>query len=243
MTAATATYERTVIVPTYAYTAVLVTGAGETTTTLVARQDLDCPRRREIACPNCHGWMPLYWNINLQAYEPVHCTGCVIALHDIHFVAQPVVGTPEPVAVEETAQVQTVAQDDMLEPIWTPECGRPLTAADIACMSVEEYLALPAKYKQPWLSNNATEAEPGPVEEPAPLKPVSPEQKAYFVTWVRDDNQKAKYALLHRKSDGLAVNCSCPDRVHRGRKNGKCCKHMAAHNAMITPAKTESVAA
>lgn len=73
--------------------------------------------------------------------------------------------------------------------------------------------------------------------EPAPLKPLKPEQKQYFVTWATSSTAASKkYALLCSRTSGLAVNCSCPDRVHRGRAAGRCCKHMRDHNAMLQPA-------
>lgn len=141
------------------------------------------------------------------------------------------------------------AVEKTAEPVWNDEFDEPATApgeltqetlalceADTTPLNLDAPLAL----EQPpvWMqSENATEAEPGPVIEPMPLKPVRPEQKAYFVTWAASmTNDKKRYGLLCRKSDGLAVDCSCGDRVHRGRKQGRACKHQLAHNAMIIPA-------
>jgi hypothetical protein len=49
------------------------------------------------------------------------------------------------------------------------------------------------------------------------------------VKWI-DGSKGEKYALLVNKMTGCAVDCSCGDRVYRGRKSGRACKHMQAHN-------------
>lgn len=199
MTTQYASYEETVTVKTYTYTATVVTEQGETTATLTARQGPDRHQYREIACPKCHCFMPM--RRYMGTWLPVHCTGCVIGLYDIQ-PAPAITETSEP-AAPVVAEPQTVAS---------------IEASEVAC-----------------------EAEPGPVEEPIALRPVRPEQKAYFVAWAPSmTDDKKRYGLLCRKSDGLAVDCSCGDRVHRGRKQGRCCKHMRAHNAMLAPATTKS---
>lgn len=257
-----ASYERIATVETYTYTATVVTEQGQSTATLTARADLDCPRRRELKCPgNCRCWYTLHYNTNLQAYEPVHCNNCCIALYDIHFVpavetaepatqvvAEPVASEREVVAgIEHYKQVLEVWDFEFDEP-YRPANEEPseealaLWAADTTPLNLDEPLAL----EQPpvWMCENATEAEPGPIEEPAPLKPVSPDKKQYFVVWAPSlTNDKKRYGLLCRKSDGLAVDCSCGDRVHRGRRQGRACKHQSAHNAMLTPATQKQQAA
>lgn len=42
-----------------------------------------------------------------------------------------------------------------------------------------------------------------------------------------------KYYLVIRKSDGIAIDCQCGDRQHRGRKHGKACKHMRKFNTRL----------
>lgn len=177
-----ASYEEVVTVKTFTYTATVVTEAGESTATLTARQDLDCPRRREWQCPRCHSWMPMHYNINLQQYEPVHCTGCVIGLYDIQ-PAPAVVATPEPAV--EAASIETSAPDEQ--------------DALIAELAFEADAVV--------------------------------DRERYFAA------RSGKYVLLHQRVDGLAVNCSCPSRVKRLRFQGKACKHMTAHNAMIKTAE------
>lgn len=91
------------------------------------------------------------------------------------------------------------------------------------------------------LNENATEAEPGPIEEPVALRPVCPEQKAYFVKFVLNSDQTKTYAMLFRKSDGLAVGCECKSRKFH---HGVACKHMRNHNAMLAkPAEKATQAA
>jgi hypothetical protein len=91
------------------------------------------------------------------------------------------------------------------------------------------------------LNENATEAEPGPIVEPVALRPVRPEQKAYFVKFVLNSDQSKKYAMLFRKSDGLAVGCECKSRKFH---HGVACKHMRNHNVMLAkPAEKATQAA
>jgi hypothetical protein len=45
-----------------------------------------------------------------------------------------------------------------------------------------------------------------------------------------------KYTLTCQSKNGLAVDCDCPDRVHRGRLAGRACKHQMAHNHALKSA-------
>lgn len=299
-----ASYEETITVETYSYTATVVTEQGESTATLTARQDLDCPRRRTLKCPTCSCWHTMYYSVNLQAYEPIHCTSCCIGIYDLHFVPA-TVETPEPATqvvaepqvakvaeemglpIEEVAAIAaiaaqakldkqveraTYAAEAMLETI-------PVTAETVAA-GIEHYKSVLAAWDEACeaepqvvaqtvdamieqiderLAKDACKAEPtypGQCDDcpgrSHPLccwstedkKPVGPDKKQYFVVWAPSlSDDKKRYGLLCRKSDGLAVDCSCGDRVHRGRKQGRCCKHQAAHNAMLQPAKKTEKAA
>lgn len=134
-----ASYERIATVETYTYTATIVTASGKTTATLTARADLDCPRRRELKCPgNCRCWYTLYYNTNLQQYEPVHCNNCLISLYDLHFVPA-TIETPEPaaeVAAEPVATVEQVSAGiDHYKQVcaaWDAACEEQPVAAEVA---------------------------------------------------------------------------------------------------------------
>lgn len=45
-----------------------------------------------------------------------------------------------------------------------------------------------------------------------------------------ESNASKSYYLVIQKHNNLAIDCSCPHRVHRGRKCGRACKHMMARN-------------
>jgi len=50
------------------------------------------------------------------------------------------------------------------------------------------------------------------------------------VKWITSESDDSKtYALLHRKHDGLAVDCECRDQAKCGRKAEHGCKHMRRH--------------
>lgn len=89
------------------------------------------------------------------------------------------------------------------------------------------------------VAENATEATPEPDEQDVLIAKLAFEAGAevdrerYFAA------RSGKYVLLHQRADGLAVNCSCPDRVKKGRFQGRACKHMTAHNTMLAPAKKQ----
>ena len=51
------------------------------------------------------------------------------------------------------------------------------------------------------------------------------------VKWIAASKGDEPHALVIRKSDGFAVDCSCGHRVQRGRKRGEACKHMLEHNS------------
>lgn len=52
--------------------------------------------------------------------------------------------------------------------------------------------------------------------------------------WFQSESDPNKsYLLLTRKSDGIAVDCNCGDRVHRGRKAHRPCKHMRKFNTRL----------
>lgn len=181
MTNATATYEETAIVTTYTYTATVVTEQGETTATLIARQDLDCPRRREIKCANCSCWYTLYYNINLQAYEPVHCNNCCIGLYDIHFVPAPVVTEP---VVEETAEltVEAVAAGishyKSVLAAWDAACEEP-TVEQVAAQ-VDAAIAV---------VDAATQAYPGQCDD-------CPGRSHPLCCWSTEDKKPAIYTHM-----------------------------------------------
>lgn len=266
-----ASYEEVAIVNTYSYTATVVTEQGETTATLTARQDLDCPRRREVACPGtCKCWYTMHYNTNLQAYEPVQCNNCNIALYDIHFVTEPVAEVAaEPVETVEQVQAGIEHIKDVLA-AWDAACEEPtveqvaakvdeliervdselevlsldfeldptkatLTAADYAMATPEQIAAWRAARKAIEQATEAT-AEPEQVEmdeqdaliaELALEADAQPDRERYFAA------RSGKYVLLHQRSDGLAVGCSCPSRVKKLRYHGVACKHMTAHNNML----------
>lgn len=171
----TATYEETAIVTTYTYTATVVTEQGESTATLTARQDLDCPRRRECQCPKCHSWMQMHWNINLQAYEPVHCTGCVLGLYDI--VLQPAV-VAEPAAPVVAEPVTTVEQisagiehmKDVLA-AWDAACEEP-TVTEVT-QTVDAMIAV---------VDAALQAEPEQTTKTVALEKLTAK---HFLAWLR----------------------------------------------------------
>ncbi len=67
----------------------------------------------------------------------------------------------------------------------------------------------------------------------------------YFAIWASSQtNDKKHYGLLCLRTTGLAVDCSCMDRVKKGRFQGRCCKHQLSHNAMLAkPAEKATQAA
>jgi len=62
-------------------------------------------------------------------------------------------------------------------------------------------------------------------------------KKQYTVKWIDNGKCDDKYAILVNKASGLAEDCNCGDRVHRGRKTGKACKHMRTYNQPILEAR------
>ena len=51
--------------------------------------------------------------------------------------------------------------------------------------------------------------------------------------WTSESNPGKDYYLLVRRSDNLAIDCTCPDREHRGRKTHRPCKHMKRYNTRV----------
>lgn len=53
-------------------------------------------------------------------------------------------------------------------------------------------------------------------------------------------NSSKSYYLLIRKDNEMAIDCNCGDRIHRGRKAGRACKHMMARNNKINQQRREA---
>jgi hypothetical protein len=77
------------------------------------------------------------------------------------------------------------------------------------------------------------------------LEHPSVDQERYFAIWAPSQtNDKKRYGLLCLRTTGLAVDCSCMDRVKKGRFQGRACKHQTSHNAMLAkPAQNATQAA
>lgn len=69
------------------------------------------------------------------------------------------------------------------------------------------------------------------------------DREHYVAKRTQSLTSKKRYVLWHRRSDMMATDCSCGDRRFRGRFQGRCCKHMAAHNDMLKPATQQQEAA
>lgn len=224
--------------------------------------DVQCPRcftwyrkTHNANCPYC--CIDLAYVVVPAPAQPAPAT---VATPEL--VEQPVTScyesTPEQVATVE--QVQTVEQVaagiDHYKSVcqaWDFEFDEPyvapneelsaetlaLIAADTTVRTLDAPLALdmPPVWMQP---EHATEAEPvatypGQCDD-------CPGRSHALCCWNTEDYYmvaSGKYELTCQRKNSLAVDCTCGDRVNRGRKAGRACKHMMAHN---TAPKTSEAA-
>lgn len=65
---------------------------------------------------------------------------------------------------------------------------------------------------------------------------ISTSKPRYTVKYAPSMSSKQTYSLRIDAS-GMAVDCNCPDRINRGRKAGRACKHMMSHNTAYNEAR------
>lgn len=70
---------------------------------------------------------------------------------------------------------------------------------------------------------------------------VATTKKQCIVKWTQSQSDtNKKYGMLICKTTGLAIDCECKDRVKRGRKAGRACKHMKDHNYAVIASQIEA---
>lgn len=150
-------------------------------------------------------------------------------------------GTPAPIRT----QYPTRQHPDCIHPRKQVQCPRCHDWSDLTHNSFCTGCLIKLAYIEVEQPAPATVATPEPVaEEAAALVEVATGQEEVPATTEPQPRPvvlhseyytvvSGQYELTCQSKNALAVDCTCPSRVKRGRLVGKACKHMMAHNATL----------